>query len=272
MNGMLNIKLGVIGAGNMGGALIEGMVSSGTVSPQAVFVADSKESRVASLAEKLGIKASSPLEIAALCDIIIIAVKPDAAERLLRMIAPYLGKDGVIVSIVAGLSVADMLSFTGGGRKVVRVMPNTPALVRQAMSAVCGGGAADRKDIDTVLSLFSCVGRAVEVGEDKMDAVVGVSGSSPAFIFQVIEAMGDAGVMAGLKREEAYLMAAQAVLGAAKMVIETGMHPGALKDMVTSPAGTTIEGVYKLEKGGVRASFIEAVSAVAAKSKELSKK
>ena len=269
---MLNIKLGVIGAGNMGGALITGIVSSGKVSPINIFVADKKESNVVALSEKLKINASSSAEIASSCDVIIIAVKPDAAEELLKEIACHINKNSVIVSIVAGLSVAAILSFIGCDKKVARVMPNTPALVREAMSAVCGGGLADKNDINMVLSLFSCIGRAVEVSEDKMDAVVGVSGSSPAFIFQVIEAMGDAGVMAGLKRDDAYLMAAQSVLGAAKMVLETGIHPGVLKDMVTSPAGTTIDGVYKLEKGGVRAAFIEAVYAAVAKSKELGKK
>ena len=150
-------------------------------------------------------------------------------------------------------------------------MPNTAALVSESMSAICLGGTAANDDLEKVCHLFSCVGKTCLIPETKMDAAVGIAGSSPAFIFQVIEAMSDAGVRVGLSRQEAIQMSAQAVLGAAKMVLETGCHPAQLKDMVTSPGGTTIEGVYQIEKGGVRTAFIDAITAAVEKSKTLSK-
>ena len=202
-------------------------------------------------------------------DIIFIAVKPQYAATVLKEVRPVLAPTTVIVSIAAGVTVAALLDAAGPSTRVVRVMPNTPCLVGETAAAMCLGGAADSGDADAVRALFSAVGVIHMVDERLLSAVTGLSGSGPAYIFLMIEALADGGVRAGLPRDVAQALAAQTTLGAARMVLDTGKHPGALKDMVTSPAGTTIAGVHELEKAGARAAFINAVVAAAARADEL---
>lgn len=202
-------------------------------------------------------------------DIIFIAVKPQYAATVLKEVRSVLAPTTVIVSIAAGVTVAAVLDAAGPSTRAVRVMPNTPCLVGETAAAMCLGGAADSGDADAVRALFSAVGVIHTVDERLLSAVTGLSGSGPAYIFLMIEALADGGVRAGLPRDVAQALAAQTTLGAARMVLDTGKHPGALKDMVTSPAGTTIAGVHELEKAGARAAFINAVVAAAARADEL---
>lgn len=192
-------------------------------------------------------------------------------DTVLREVAPYLGGQSVIVSIAAGVPVAALAAAAGAGTRIVRVMPNTPCLVGETAAAMCLGGAADEGDAEAVRALFAAVGIVHRVDERLLSAVTGLSGSGPAYGFLAIEALADGGVRAGLPRDIATQLAAQTLLGAARMVLETGKHPGALKDMVTSPAGTTIAGVAALERAGVRSAFIEAVAAATARADELAK-
>lgn len=268
----LNMRVGVIGVGNMGSAFIRGIIASGMVRASDIFVTDTDDSKTVAFMKETGVNYVSLSDLIVKSDVIVIAVKPNNVSCLLENVSSLINQEKVIVSIAAGITIEKIVGHIGADKKIIRVMPNTAAMVGESMSAVCSGGFALEDDVKKVCKLFSCVGKTCVIAEDKMDAVVGLSGSSPAFIFQVIEAMGDAGVREGLTRQEATMMAAQAVLGAAKMVIETGLHTGALKDMVTSPSGTTIEGLYKIEKGGVRAAFIEAISAAAERSRELREK
>ena len=210
-------------------------------------------------------------QVAQNADVIFIAVKPQYVDTVLREVAPYLRADSVVVSIAAGIPLAALAAAAGPTTRLVRVMPNTPCLVGETAAAMCLGGAADEGDADTVRALFSAVGVVHRVDERLLSAVTGLSGSGPAYGFLAIEALADGGVRAGLPRDIATQLAAQTLLGAARMVLETGKHPGALKDMVTSPAGTTIAGVAALERGGLRAAFMEAVACATARAEELSR-
>jgi pyrroline-5-carboxylate reductase len=201
--------------------------------------------------------------------VVIIAVKPAQVAGLLQEIKGALTKDHLLVSIAAGVPLAKLEANVPAGTRVVRVMPNTPALVGAGASAFALGSAARAEDAGLVQELLSAVGYACQVSEPLLDAVTGLSGSGPAYVYQVIEALSDGGVAAGLPRDIATKLAAQTVLGSARMVLETGLHPGTLKDQVTSPGGTTIEGLHELEKAGVRAGFMNAVRAAAEKSRKL---
>jgi len=204
-------------------------------------------------------------------DIVIVAVKPQYVAVVLAEVRPVLADGTVIVSIAAGVTVAAMADAAGAGARIVRVMPNTPCLVGETAAAMCLGGAATEGDAGDVRALFSAVGVIHRVDERLLSAVTGLSGSGPAYIFLAIEALADGGVRAGLPRDVALALSAQTVAGAARMVLDTGKHPGALKDMVTSPAGTTIAGVHELERAGVRAAFMNAVVAAAARADELAR-
>lgn len=204
-------------------------------------------------------------------DIVIIAVKPQYVAVVLAEVRPVLAESTVVVSIAAGVTVANMLEAAGAGARIVRVMPNTPCLVGETAAAMCLGGAATEGDAADVRALFAAVGVIHRVDERLLSAVTGLSGSGPAYIFLAIEALADGGVRAGLPRDVSLALAAQTVAGAARMVLDTGKHPGALKDMVTSPAGTTIAGVHELERAGVRAAFMNAVVAASARADELAR-
>ncbi|QDV36164.1 pyrroline-5-carboxylate reductase [Tautonia plasticadhaerens] len=261
-------RWGFIGAGKMASALIRGMVRAGTAPPSSIAASDpSPEARAALEAE--GVMATgSNAEVADRSDVIVLAVKPQAMDVALGELGGR-ASGKLVVSVAAGVMVDRLASGLGPGVRVVRVMPNTPALVGEGAAAYCLGPGVTGEDEGLVLRMLQSVGIARRVPESLMDAATGLCGSGPAFVYAVVEAMSDGGVLAGLPRDLATAMAAQTVLGSARMVLETGLHPGALKDQVTSPGGTTIAGVHALERGGLRAALIDAVKAAATRSAEL---
>ncbi len=260
-----DMKLGVIGCGKMGGALVEGAIRSGAIPASQVRGCDSHAATAEAFAAATG--ATLAPDIASLdADTFLLCTKPHHAAAALAALP---AGDALLISVAAGLTTAWLESRVPAGVRVVRCMPNTPALIGKGAAAFCRGSAATATDADVTRLLLGSVGLAVELPESLMDAVTGLSGSGPAFVYIMIEAMADGGVRAGLPRADALKLAAQTVLGAAAMVLETGLHPGALKDMVASPGGTTIAGLAELEKHGMRSAFIEAVHAAARRSAEL---
>lgn len=255
----------------MGSAIVGGIVSNGIAEAADVIVTDLDTAKAAALAEAYNVKqglASEP--VAESADMLFLCVKPQAIYKLIEDIKAHVSSDTVVVSIVAGQSIKSLIDAFGiPGLKLVRVMPNTPALVGEGMAAVVPNENVSEEEKANVLEIFSKLGRAELVNENLMDAVTAVSGSSPAYVFMFIEAMADAAVLGGMPRDLAYTFAAQAVLGSAKMVLESGRHPGELKDMVCSPAGTTIDAVAVLEEEGLRSAVIKAMRACEEKSKRL---
>lgn len=255
----------------MAEALARGFVSKGVIEVGNVHATDISKVR-RDLFAAFGAKSyDKNVQVAEQSDVVFIAVKPQYVSVVLNEIKGSLKQDTIIVSIAAGVPLAAMKEATGPNTKLIRVMPNTPCLVGETASAMCLGGTATEDDAEIVRTLFSAVGTIFKVDEKLLSAVTGLSGSGPAYIFVMIEALADGGVRAGLPRDVAQQLAAQTVLGSAKMVIETGKHPGVLKDMVTSPAGTTIAGVHELEKAGVRSAFINAVLAATNRADELAR-
>jgi pyrroline-5-carboxylate reductase len=263
--------LGVIGVGQMGGALVRGIVRAGALAPAQIIVCDADSARATALASEVGAKAAaSNAEVARQSEYVLLAVKPGLVAGVVEEISGELSDHKTLVSLAAGVLVTRLRKALGPvAVPIVRVMPNTPALVGAGAFAVSAPGVPEER-VDTLVRLLGALGQVVVVGEELMDAVTGLSGSGPAFVFVMIEAMADAGVAAGLPRATAQLLAAQTVMGAAKMVLETGQHPAALKDAVASPGGTTIAGLAELEKGGFRAAMVAAIRAAAARSKQLS--
>jgi pyrroline-5-carboxylate reductase len=265
-------KIGFIGTGKMGSALIRGICSAGIIPCSGIYASDVFEASLKELRESLHINVTQDnIEVVRNSDIIVLAVKPQILKAVLSSIKDVITPDKMVISIAAGVKLETIESELNEGTRVVRVMPNIAATVSEAASAVAQGKNASAEDADDVLRIFQSVGSAIAVQENLMDAVTGLSGSGPAFIFPVIEAMADGGVYEGLDRNSALILAAQTVLGAAKMMLETNIHPGELKDMVTSPGGTTIRGIYELEESGIRAAFMKAVIASSTRSKELGK-
>ena len=256
----------------MATALAKGCVRAGILSPAKLIASDVVPAALAAFAKETGARVASTNR-AAVSDacVIVLAVKPNQVAGVLADISPVFTRKHLLISIAAGITLARMEAALPAGARVIRVMPNTPALVGASASAFALGSHATADGAATAQKIFGAVGIAYQVKENLLDAVTGLSGSGPAYAFLVIEALSDGGVAAGLPRDVATKLAAQTLLGAAKMVLETGKHPGELKDMVTSPSGTTIEGLHKLERGRVRAAFISAVRAAAAKSKQLGK-
>ena len=264
------LKIGFLGAGRMASALASGFIKAGLASGENMIASDvSAESRDA-FSKSTGARVSgfNP-DVAKGASLLFIAVKPAQVREVLQELSTHLNEQHLIVSIAAGVSTAEMEANLPHDTRVVRVMPNTPALVGASASAYALGKTATSDDARTVHQLLSAVGVAFQVKEYLLDAVTGLSGSGPAYAYMMIEALSDGGVAAGLPRDIATRLAAQTLLGGAKMVLETGLHPGALKDMVTSPGGTTIEGVHELEKAGLRAGLINAVRAASEKSRKL---
>ena len=265
-------KIGFIGGGNMGGAMIAGIRKAELVSGSDLMVSDKNEKALAGLNEKYNILTTlDNREAASFADILFLAVKPYMFADVIAEIKDVVQQNTVIVSIAAGKTIADIENCFGEQIKLVRAMPNTPAMVGEAMSALCPNKNVTEEEIKLVQKIFNSFGTSEVVQESLIDAVIGISGSSPAYVYMFIEAMADAAVLGGMPRKQAYTFAAQAVLGSAKMVLETGIHPGELKDMVCSPGGTTIEAVAALEKQGMRNAVIEAVKVCMEKSKEMSK-
>jgi pyrroline-5-carboxylate reductase len=268
---LTGLKIGFLGGGAMAGALLTGLVGSGAVAARDVYVSDISKERLELLKSSLNINIiHDNCELVRLADIVILAVKPGVVQPVLLEVAGSLKNCQTIISIAAGISTTVLESAAGNDAAVIRVMPNTPALVGEGASAVCAGSKAVRADVERALAVFKAVGRVVEVPESMMDAVTGLSGSGPAYMFVILEAFADAGVRMGLPRDVASLLGAQTMLGAARMVLESGRHPGQLKDMVTTPGGTTIEGLYALERDGIRGALMKAVEAAAGKSREMS--
>lgn len=265
------MKLGFIGCGNMATAMITGMIANQIVSPEDILASDASLKALETASSKFGIHTTrNNVEVATSVDVLVLSIKPQFFETVIKEISEQISKSTLIISIAAGQSLKKMESLFERTLKLVRCMPNTPALVSEGITAVCPNDEVTEEEMETVMKLLSCFGTAEQVPERLMDAVVAVSGSSPAYVFILIEAMADAAVAEGMPRDKAYKFAAQAVLGSAKMVLETGKHPGELKDMVCSPAGTTIEAVRVLEEKGFRSAIIEAMHACADKSRKLS--
>lgn len=263
-------NIAFLGAGNMAGALIKGLLRAGACQPEEVFAVDVREGRLEELEKLHGVRTGRELtEAIAWADVVVLATKPQVFDRLLPTVAAALRRDALVVSVAAGVSIRTIEAHMPEGTRVVRTMPNTPALVDAGATAIALGTHASEEDLRLVKRIFDSVGITVSVEETLLDAVTGLSGSGPAYVFLVIEALADAGVKVGLHRETAQLLAAQTVLGAAKLLIETGEHPGRLKDMVTSPGGTAIAGLHTLEAGGLRTTLIDAVEAATARSERL---
>lgn len=255
-----NLRFAFIGGGNMAEALLKGLLSGLSVDAKRITATDVLAERRQYLAATYGVAVSDDNALAVQgSDVVVLAVKPQVMADVLAGIAAVMTPDKLVISIAAGVTLQTLQDALGAGNRVVRVMPNTPALVLSGAAGISPGHATTAEDVALVEQIFNAVGRSVVVGDDMMDAVTGLSGSGPAFVFAFIEGLSDGGVLAGLTRSMATVLAAQTVLGAAKMVLETGKHPGALKDMVTSPAGTTIAGMHALENGGLRGLMMEAV-------------
>jgi pyrroline-5-carboxylate reductase len=262
--------LGFVGAGNMGEALIRGVVEANLVPPDAIRATDARRERLDDLGRRYGIRAATDnATLVRESDVVVLAVKPQIMEPVVREIAPALTGRTLLISIAAGVPTAAIRHALGREARLIRVMPNTPALVLEGLTAIARGQGLAPGDVETAEELFHAIGRVVVLDESLMDAVTGLSGSGPAYVAVVIEALADGGVRMGLDRATAITLAAQTVLGAARLVRDTALHPAALKDMVCSPGGTSIAGVAALEAGGVRAALIQAVERATARSREL---
>ena len=269
----MRINYAFIGSGNMAKAMIGGIVTSGLAAPSHVIAANPSAPKLDALQNEFAIRTvqNDNAAAAAQADVVVLSVKPHFYETVIAEIKDVICPDTIVVMIAAGQTIAANEARFGKPVKLARVMPNTPALVGEAMSAVCFNAQMSADDQAIVLQLLRSFGKAEIVPESMMDTVTGVSGSSPAYVYLFIEAMADAAVLHGMPRAQAYTFAAQSVLGAAKMVLETGTHPGALKDAVCSPGGTTIEAVAALERSGMRAAVIDAIDACVKKSRDMSK-
>lgn len=262
-------RIGFIGAGQMATALAHGFVSKAGIAAENIRAADAFEASRENFTKTTGIATvESNQELVSRSDVIVLAVKPQVLPHVLDEIAPSLSDDKLVISIAAGIPLSKLTAALGE-RRIVRVMPNTPCLVGEGAIAFCMTDHVTEADFELVKTLLKSVGRCFHVNEKVMDAVTGLSGSGPAYAYLVIEALSDAGVMQGLPRNVSTILAAQTMLGAARMVLETGEHPGVLKDRVTSPAGTTIAGMEQLEKLGVRGALYAAVKAATDRSREL---
>ena len=264
------MKLGLIGCGKMGGALLRGAIKASLVKAEDVTVYDKIPAAVKALeTDVLGLTAApTAAEVAKVSDVVLLAVKPGDMQGLLEGLATG-GAKPLYLSIAAGLTLKQLEGWLGGSARVIRSMPNTPALILQGASAFSRGGNATEEDAKLAAQVLSAVGIAQEVPEKLLDAVTGLSGSGPAYVYTIIEALADGGVLMGLPRTTALQLAAQTVIGSAQMVLETGKHPAALRDEVTSPGGTTIAGLEQLEKHGLRNALLQAVRRASERAKEL---
>ena len=263
-------KIGFIGAGNMAGAIIGGIVKSNLVKPENVIASAKTMANLERLQQEYNISVTlDSKEVVKNSDIVFMAVKPNIFDGVLEGVADLIDDKKIIVSIAAGKSIEAIENIIGSDKKIVRTMPNTPALVNEGMSALCPNKNIEDEELKIVKDIFDSFGKSEVVGEYLIDAVIGVSGSSPAYVFMFIEAMADAGVKLGIPRAKAYKLAEQSILGSAKLALETGKHPGELKDSVCSPGGTTIDAVLELERNGFRNAVISAVEKCAEKSKTM---
>jgi len=266
-----NIKIGFIGIGNMGEALLKGILKSKLIPPQQVYASDVNKEKLNSLAKELEIcQMDNNMDLVENSDVVLLAVKPDILHSVLTQIAKGFYQPKWCISIAAGIPISFIECCLPDGTSVVRVMPNTPAMIREGMSVISLGKYANDEHKIITQRLFEAVGKVAIVQEKLMDVVTALSGSGPAFIFLLIEALTDAGVQLGLSRNDASLLSAQTVLGSSKMVIETQEHPAILRNKVTSPGGTTAMGLYELERNGFRSAIIDAIVSATERSKQLS--
>lgn len=261
-------RIGFIGCGNMGRAMVQGIVAQGLAAPSDIVVSARTQATLDAVRESFGVDTTLDNAEACRASTVFLAVKPQMYESVIAEVKPHLAENTVLVSIAPGKSLA-WLAEQSGVRKIVRLMPNTPAAVGEGMTSVVVGEACEQADIDEVLAIVNSFGKSEIIPEHLIDAASAAAGCSPAFVYMFIESMADAAVLEGMPRAQAYRFASQAVLGAAKMVQESGMHPGALKDAVCSPGGTTIEGVRALEQHGMRSAVMEALAATVAKAQRL---
>ena len=263
-------RVGFVGGGNMAEALIRGLLDTHLVPADLLAATDVRPERTAQLARQFAITAHADnARLVREADVVVLAVKPQVMATVLAEIGPTVTARHLLISIAAGVSTAAIRAALGKDARIIRVMPNTPALVGQGAAAIARGKGIGPEDLATAEEIFGAVGRAVVLDEEQMDAVTGLSGSGPAYVAIVIESLADGGVRMGLDRATAMTLATQTVLGAARLLAETGMHPGALKDMVSSPGGTTIAGIAALEEGGIRTALIQAVERATQRSREL---
>jgi pyrroline-5-carboxylate reductase len=262
-------SIGFLGAGNMAEAMIRGLLRGGDFAAEQVSASGPRDERMRELREAYAINATTDNKVPAAADIVVLSVKPQILSKVLDEVADVIGTEALVISIAAGVPVSAIQARLASGTRVVRAMPNTPALVDAAATAIAGGEHARESDLADAKKIFDAIGLTVILDEYLMDAVTGLSGSGPAYVFLILEALSDAGVKVGLSRRTAQLLAAQTVLGSAKLLLETNEHPGRLKDMVTSPGGTAITGLHTLENGGVRTTLMNAVEAATRRSREL---
>lgn len=264
------MKIGFIGTGNMGSSIIKGILSSKFEENENINIFDLDKDKVNNLVKEYGVNAvNSEKELAENCNIIILSVKPHIIPIVLKNLSGNVKKDTIILTIAAGISISVIENALGEDKKVVRTMPNTPAQVLSGMTAVTFNKNIENSEKEIIFKLLNSFGKSVEIEEKLMHAYTGISGSLPAYVYMFMEALADGGVLCGMPRNKAYEIVAQTVAGSAKMLLETGKHPGQLKDEVCSPAGTTIEAVRVLENGNFRGNVIEAVVACTEKSKEM---
>jgi pyrroline-5-carboxylate reductase len=258
-----------LGGGNMASAIIRGLLRAGT-RPERITATVRRAEKKTELEQAFGIRVlTDNLAAARDAEIVVLSVKPQAFDKLLTTVAPAIDHKKLVLSVAAGVPIAALERRLGAGARIVRAMPNTPSLVGLGATALSGGEHATPDDLRLAQAIFDLVGITTVVDESLLDAVTGLSGSGPAYIFLIIEALSDAGVKVGLSRHVALKLAAQTVLGSAKLLMETGQHPGHLKDQVTSPGGTAIAGLHTLEAGGLRTTLIDAVEAATRRAREL---
>ncbi|HSU18716.1 MAG TPA: pyrroline-5-carboxylate reductase [Acidobacteriaceae bacterium] len=265
-----SLRIAVLGAGKMGGILLQAFLRSGLFGDNQIAATVAHDLRAEALSEQLGIAVTTDNRTAVRgADIVLLAVKPTQVVDLVRDIAPELALHALLISIAASVKTSAIEAAAGGSHAVIRGMPNTPAMLGAGVTALCRGRFVNDDQLTLAQRIFSTVGRVVVVDERHMDAVTGLSGSGPAFLYIIIEALAEAGVNVGLPRDIATQLAAQTTFGAAKMVLETGNHPALLKDEVTTPAGCTVDGILELEEGGLRVTLIKAVKRATERAREL---
>jgi pyrroline-5-carboxylate reductase len=267
---MLDRTIAFLGAGNMAEALIKGLLRAGTARPESLIATGRRSERLETLQRTYGVRITQD-NLAAVrdADVVVLSVKPQVLDKMLVQVAPAVDPRKLVISVAAGVPIAAMERRLGAGARIIRTMPNTPSLVGAGACALSPGEHASEDDLAVATRIFQSVGTTTVLDENLLDAVTGLSGSGPAYIFLIIEALSDAGVKVGLPRYTALKLAAQTVLGSAQLLIETNAHPGQLKDQVTSPGGTAIAGLHTLEAGGLRTTLINAVEAATRRAREL---